>query len=64
MAIITDDDLYIVRHTQYQHIKSDARAAETLAAQYGLKVDSVRGRLSRADTITNRLTVTDRKSVV
>lgn len=50
-----DSELFSLRHTAYGHINSDARAAEAIAADYGLSIDSVRGRLSRSATPRNRL---------
>lgn len=54
---MTDKELYILRHTEYNHIKSDARAAEAIAHDLTLSVDSVRGRISRADTPQNQIEV-------
>lgn len=44
---MSDEELYVLRHTEYYNIKSDARASEAIAEDYNLSVSSVRGRLSR-----------------
>ncbi len=55
--MVTDQLLYVERHTRLKHILVDAEAARTLAATYNLQEDSVRGRLSRADNHANRTAV-------
>ena len=52
---MTDYDLFYIRHTVFRNIKEDARAAEAMAEEYGFDVNSVRGRLSRANTPGNRI---------
>src|SRR5574337_975266 len=54
---MTNNELYLLRHTRYGNVKEDARAAEIIAAAYGLSPDSVRGRLSKANTRENRMAV-------
>jgi nucleotide-binding universal stress UspA family protein len=56
----TDRELFVLRHTDFGHIRSDAQAAEHLADIYRLSIDSVRGRLSRANTPENNLEVAER----
>lgn len=51
----SDRDIWELRHTTYGHIREDARAAEIMANELGHDVNSVRGRISRADTPGNRL---------
>ena len=56
----SDRELYLDRYTRYGHIVSDAQAAEKLALAHNLSVDSVRGRLSRANTPQNNLLLAER----
>lgn len=53
----TDKELYIEWKTQYPEL-SGADAARYLSEQYGLSWDSLRGRLSRANTPSNNAAVT------
>lgn len=55
----TGQELYIERHTTYRDIKSDAEAARYLAELHGLSYDGLRGTLSKADTLQNRLALSD-----
>lgn len=52
----SDIELLLERHVNYPSL-SDSEAARALAEAYQLSYDSVRGRLSRADTVDNRLKV-------
>lgn len=51
--MVSDYTLYEYRHTILADMRSNADAALTLANEFNLSVDSVRGRLSRADTPEN-----------
>lgn len=50
---MNDYQLLKLRNTQYASIVGDSEAARSLANEYGLSYDSVRGRLSRANTPQN-----------
>lgn len=52
--MVTDAELYILRHTEY---RDASNAYSILASKFALSPDSVRGRISRADTRSNQLEV-------
>jgi len=58
----TDADLFVESKTVYRDL-TDAEAARNLAASYDLSADSLRGRLSRADTPKNWARVAKRQAM-
>lgn len=55
MPHYSDTDLFKLRHTEYRHVVSDGKAAALIAERLKFDPNSVRGRLSRADTAGNRI---------
>lgn len=49
-----DTDLYVIRHTDFEHIKNDATAAEMMSNRYGVTASGIRGRLSRLNKLEGK----------
>lgn len=55
----TDYELFKLRHTEFKDVQTGGQVADYLAVRFGLSADSIRGRLSTANTLENRLRLAD-----